>query len=139
MSKKLFNKEEIEVLRNNKHVKNVTKKAITYTDEFRGFFISEYEKGIIPRKIFENCGFDIEILGIKRVETSSKRWRNKYKKNGIIGLSDTRKGNSGRPLSRELSLDEKNEKLRVENILLKAENELLKKLALMERGLIIER
>lgn len=138
MSKKLFNKEEIEILRNNKHVKNVTEKAITYTEEFRGIFISEYEKGIIPRKIFENCGFDIEILGIKRVETSSKRWRKKYQENGIIGLSDTRKGNSGRPLSRELSLDEKNERLRVENILLKAENELLKKLALMERGLIIE-
>ena len=137
MSKKLFNKEEIELLQKNKFVKNVTEKAITYTDEFRGVLISEYEKGVIPRKIFENCGFDIEIIGIKRVETSGKRWRKKYKENGISGLSDTRKGNSGRPLERELSLDEKNERLKVENLLLKAENELLKKLALMERGLVI--
>lgn len=137
MSKKMFNKEEIELLQKNKFVKNVTEKAITYTDEFRGVFISEYEKGVIPRKIFENCGFDIDIIGIKRVETAGKRWRKKYKENGITGLKDTRKGNSGRPLERELSLTEQNERLKVENLLLKAENEILKKLEMMERGLII--
>jgi len=137
MSKKLFSKEEIEKLQSNKFVKNITTKAITYTDELKKVFVSEYEKGVLPRKIFENCGFDIEIIGMKRLETSGKRWRKKYKENGITGLKDTRKGNSGRPLERELSISEQNERLKVENMLLKAENELLKKLEMMERGLII--
>jgi transposase len=46
-----------------------------------------------------------------------------------------RKSNSGRPIGRELTLEEKNARLEAQIKLLKAENELLKKLDIMERGL----
>ncbi|WP_341472433.1 HTH domain-containing protein, partial [Clostridium rectalis] len=70
MSNKLFTKEEINILSKNKYVKKVTSKGITYTDEFKKNFITENKTGKLPRQIFEECCFDIEILGIKRVSSS---------------------------------------------------------------------
>ncbi len=75
MSKKIFTEEQIETLAQNKYVKNVTNKAITYTDEFKKNFIAENQNGKFPREIFEECGFDVDIIGIDRVRGSGKRWR----------------------------------------------------------------
>ncbi|SHJ77308.1 hypothetical protein SAMN02745912_01030 [Paramaledivibacter caminithermalis DSM 15212] len=136
MSNKIFTEKEVKLLSQNKYVKKVSMKAITYTDEFKRIFISENEKGKLARDIFETHGFDIDILGINRVKSASKRWRKAYKNNGVIGLKDTRKQNSGRPREKELSLEEKYERLKAQNNLLKAENELLKKLDMIERGAI---
>ena len=139
MSKKLFTNGAINILSQNQYVKNVSTKGITYTDEFRNIFIIEYDKGKLPRRIFNECGFDINILGIERVNSAAKRWRKAYKENGVIGLSDTRKSNSGRPSTKELSMESKNERLQTQINLLKAENELLKKIQFLERGLIKEK
>lgn len=57
MSKKLFAKEDIQILSKNKYVKKVSEKGITYTDEFKRLFIAENEKGRFPRDIFVECGF----------------------------------------------------------------------------------
>ncbi|MNI20140.1 hypothetical protein D3C73_736100 [compost metagenome] len=78
----------------------------------------------------------MEILGIKRIEMCAFKWRKIY--NQRSSLSDTRKVNSGRPLERELSLEEKIARLEAKNKLLEAENELLKKAELIERGLIFK-
>ena len=67
--------------------------------------------------------------------SASKRWRKAYRKNGVIGLRDTRTENSGRPRERELTLEEKNARLEAQINLLKAENELLKKIRFAERGM----
>ena len=137
MSNKLFTTNEIHILSKNPYVKKVSSKGITYTDEFKRIFITENENGKFPREIFESCGFDIHILGMKRIESSGKRWRAAYRKNGVCGLVDTRSHNSGRPSEKNLSLEEKYKRLEAQNQLLKAENELLKKIKLMERGLKI--
>ncbi len=76
---------------------------------------------------FEECGFDIDIIGLQRIVSSGNRWRTSYKQNGVWGLRDTRKENSGRKSERELTLEEKYARLEAERNLLKAENELLKK------------
>jgi len=136
MSKRLFTDKEIEILSQNKYVKSVSKKGITYTDEFKRVFITGNEKGKSSREIFEEHGFDVDIIGINRIKSSGNRWRNAYKEDGIVGLQDTRKGNSGRPGEKELSIEEKYERLKAHNNLLKAENELLKKIEMLERGLI---
>lgn len=135
MSKHLFTEKEIKLLSTNLYVKSVSLKVITYSDEFKRIFIAEYEKGKLPRNIFEEYGFNIDIIGINRVESSSKRWRNAYRKDGILGLNDTRKGNSGRPSEKELSMNDKLARLEAQNKLLMAENELLKKIRLAEMGL----
>ncbi|WP_425450979.1 IS3 family transposase [Saliterribacillus persicus] len=135
MSKRLFKEKEIKILSKNIYVKSVSEKGITYTDEFKRVFITENEKGKFPRQIFEDHGFDIDIIGKKRIESSGKRWRAAYRKNGIGGLQDTRKGNTGRPSEKELSIEEKYERLEAQNNLLKAEVELLKKIDMAERRL----
>lgn len=134
MSKKLFTDKEIKLLSNNPYVKSVSSKAITYTDAFKQLFISENNKGKLPREIFEECGFDVTVIGIQRVRSSGKRWRASYQENGVLGLQDTRSRSLGRPLKRELSLEEKYARLEAQNALLRAENELLKKIRFAERG-----
>lgn len=97
MSKKIFTEKEIKLLSDNNYVKSVSTKGITYTEEFKNIFITEYEKGKLPREIFEEYGFSIDIIGMDRARSSGKRWRASYRENGVSGLRDTRSGNSGRP------------------------------------------
>ncbi|KYD00148.1 hypothetical protein B4102_1160 [Heyndrickxia sporothermodurans] len=135
MSKKIFSEKEIKLLSANKYVKSVSSKGITYTDEMKHVFIAERKKGKFARDIFEECGFDVEVLGIKRIKSASDRWQKAFNENGISRLRDTRAENSGRPRERELSLEEKNARLEAQINLLKAENELLKKIRFAERGM----
>jgi hypothetical protein len=135
MSKKIFSEREVKLLSKNKYVKSNSEKGITYTDEFKRLVVAENEKGKPARLIFEECGFDVEVVGMTRVKSALKRWKAAYKADGVCGLRDTRKGNSGRTLERELSIEEKYQRLEAELHLVKAENELLKKIQLMKRGL----
>ena len=89
MSNKIFTATEIKILSMNPYVKKVSSKGITYADEFKRIFISENEKGNFPREIFEAHGFDIQILGMKRVESSEKRWRAAYRKKGARQIKMT--------------------------------------------------
>ncbi|EKQ56870.1 MAG: hypothetical protein A370_01646, partial [Clostridium sp. Maddingley MBC34-26] len=84
---------------------------------------------------FEKYGFDIHIIGIERVRSSGKRWRSAFRRNGVSELQDTRKFNSGRPAEKDLSLQQKYEKLEAKVKLLQAENEFLKKLEMLEKGM----
>lgn len=133
MSKVIFNDKQIKLLAKNPNVLKVSDKAITYSEEFKNKFIEENSKGILPRKIFEDNGFDIEIIGLKRIEQSAARWRKKYADMGVLGLKDSRKSNSGRPLLRELTAQEEIERLKAKISLLEIENEFLKKLDEIER------
>lgn len=133
MSKKLFSNKEIEILKNNKYVLNVTDKGITYTNEFKIQFIADSNNGMSSREIFEKADFDINIVGLRRIESAGSRWRADYRKNGISGLDDTRRNNSGRPRVRKLTQEEVLKRKDAEIAYLKAEIDLLKKLELSER------
>lgn len=135
MSKKIFSEKEIKLLSANKYVKSVSSKGITYTDEMKHIFIAEKGKGKFARDIFEECGFDVDVLGKQRIQSASKRWQKAFAENGLNGLRDTRSENSGRPREKELTLEEKNARLEAQINLLKAENELLKKIRFAERGM----
>lgn len=102
MSKKLFTEEEVSILKQNKYVKKVSSKGITYTDEFKRIFIDESNNGKLPRIIFEECGFDIDIIGTQRVKSSADRWRSAFKNGGAVRLIDTRKYNNGRPVEKNI-------------------------------------
>ncbi|GKV65256.1 MULTISPECIES: HTH domain-containing protein [unclassified Sporosarcina] len=136
MTERLFTTREQEQLQCNPNVQAVSDKSITYTDEFKRHFIAKNEKGRLPREIFEEAGLDADLIGIKRVRSSGKRWRAAYRKSGVEGLQDTRKTNSGRSIERDLTTEEKIERLEAKNRLLQAENELLKKLDLLERQMM---
>ncbi|MBP8315942.1 IS3 family transposase, partial [Clostridium neonatale] len=78
-------------------------------------------------------GFNIDVIGLRRIDCSSSRWRKAYNENGVLGLDDTRRNNSGRPREREVTKDDIIAKQNAEIEYLKAEVELLKKLELQER------
>lgn len=134
MSKIIFTKENIERLKQNKYVKQVSEKAITYTDEFKHQAIEQSEKGLMSTEIFEQAGFDLSIIGRKRAKNSLDRWKRSYKESGVMGLRDRRKDNSGRPLERELSLEEQLEREKAKRKFLEVQLEFLKKLDMIERG-----
>ena len=94
-----------------------------------------YDNEIIDLAAKE-MGFDVDVIGIKRIESASLRWRAAYKDKGVLGLEDTRTLNSGRTLNRELTIEEIIAKKDAEIEYLKAELELIKKLELQERQVI---
>lgn len=127
MTKKYLTPIQQKDLKQNPYVKEVSDKAITYTDEFKRLFIAQSETGKLPREIFEEAGLDVSVIGITRVRKAANRWRTAYKKHDISGLEDTRKHGSGRLRERELSIEERYARLEVKMRLLEAKNELLKK------------
>jgi len=129
---KIFTDKEIKALSNNKYVKKVSNKVITYTEEFRRIFISENKNGEFPRDIFENHGFDINIVGKNRINSAGKRWREAFRKEGFYGLADSRILHSGRPKGKKQTV----ETLKARINLLEGENELLKKVNSLERRAI---
>lgn len=120
-----------------RYVIRISEKAITYADEFKQLFIDQYMAGKTPREIFEANGFDVNIIGMKRVKESANRLRKAYEKDGIIGLADSRKEAFGRPLKRDLTQDEVIARQEARIKLLESQVELLKKLDTNERLLVV--
>lgn len=54
MSNKLFTKEEVKILSKNKYVKNVSNKAITYTDELKVFLLQSMKKENFQEKYLKS-------------------------------------------------------------------------------------
>lgn len=131
MSKNYFTPEQVEELRKNKYVKHVSEKAITYTEEFKEFFIIEYKKGKLPSQILLEMGLNPKILGRKRLDGIVAT----IKRQSVspTGFKDTRADSSGRPLTRELSQEELIERQKQEIELLKAKVEYLSLLRRAER------
>ena len=126
-----FTDEQVKQLRENSNVKRVSHKAITYTKEFKERFIEENEQGKPSIEIFKEAGFNVDVLGLSRIKSSGKRWRNQSKR--LEGLKDTRKGGSGRPRTKHLTKDEIIERQKAEIEYLKQERNFLLELKRLER------
>lgn len=96
-------------------------------------FVAERSNGKLPSTIFMEAGFGVEIIDKQRIWSSRIRWHNSYNKNDVLGLRDTRKLNSNRPLKHELSVEEIIAKKDTETAYWKVQAELLKKIELQER------
>jgi len=126
MAIKTFTEEEIILLKQNPYVKQVSRTTITYTQEFREYFVSEYEKGTPPSVILRQSGFDRSILGKERCESMGKNFRRIAPR--AEGLQDLRKGNSGRQSTKEITSEEEIQRLKHKSKYLEQENEYLKKI-----------
>ena len=82
MSRKLFTEEQQQLLRQNPYIYSVTETRITLTKEFKELFMTAYKAGESPRKILEDHGFDISIIGERRIWSISQHIRTEYKKYG---------------------------------------------------------
>ena len=79
MTDKKFTPEEIEKLRQNKYVLNVTENKISYSLEFKQFVMKETKLGIKSPDIFIKAGFDPEMLGKPRMYAAVKSIRKQAK------------------------------------------------------------
>lgn len=131
MGKKYFTDEQLEALLKNPYVKSASSKAITYTEEFKAYYVSEYETGKPPSEILRNSGFDLGALGRRRIDNLSRRFRKMSKREE--GFSDIRKGLAGRPSTKDLTSDEQIARLQHQVKYLKQENEFLKKVNYLDR------
>ncbi|WP_375539832.1 HTH domain-containing protein [Clostridium estertheticum] len=131
MGKTYFTEEQQGKLRKNTYVQKVSAKSITYTKKFKEEFEVEYRGGKLPVQILDDMVLDHLILGKRRrnsIVTRMKRCELRPE-----GFEDTRKNNSGRPTTRQLTDTEKIKRLEQKISYLNQENEFLKKNAQMDR------
>jgi len=73
---KTFTQEEVQLLKNNRHVIKVTKHQIHYIPEFKQHAVHQYEKeSIDARSIFAEAGFPKWIVNSDLPRWSIKNWR----------------------------------------------------------------
>lgn len=138
MSSKLFTIQEQKILKNNKWVKSVTEKSISFTEAFKLEFLNQYNLGKLPRNIFEEYGFNVSILGIKRIEQCTARFKKQNKR--IEGFTDQRPLKSGQfKESKPIDKDDEIELLKKKNAELQQELEFLKKMEFLARQAQLEK
>ena len=135
MGIKYFTEEEIEYLSSNIYVESVNEKQITYTIEFKQFFVREYMNGKGPTLIFESVGLYKRILGAKRIEKATSRWMKAYE-NGTLDVSATLPNRHPVLKAKNITDKELIRRQEAKIKLLELEVGLLKKIDLKERGLI---
>ncbi len=131
MGKNYFTEEQQRELQKNPYIQNVSPKSITYTKEFKEKFEEEYRAGKVPSQILADMGIDHRILGKKRKDGLVARM--KLYELRPEGCDDTRKNNTGRPSTKELTNAERIERLEQKIAYLNQENEFLKKNIQMDR------
>ena len=123
MAAKKFTNEEKQILRNNPYVESVENTRVIYTEEFKVFYMRNYLAGKKPTEIFRMAGFDPAVMGNKRIERASARWRKLYA-DGMLNLgeaesaapqqeaaapaqeADTKKKRRGRPKKKDVVKEE---------------------------------
>ena len=131
MGKTYFTEEQQIELMKNQYVQKVSTKTITYTKEFKEKFEEEYRSGKLPSQILNDMGLDHRMLGRRRQDSLVSRM--KLYQLRPEGCEDTRKTNSGRLATKQLTDDEKIKRLEQKILYLKQENEFLKKNIQMDR------
>ncbi|WP_405760193.1 HTH domain-containing protein [Anaerovibrio slackiae] len=93
MARGMLSSAEMDVLKKNPYVADVSRQRILYTYEFKCFFMEQYLAGKRPVDIFRQAGFDVPMLGEKRIERATARWRAMYAANGMEALKGAVKAN----------------------------------------------
>lgn len=130
MGKNIFNEKDMNELQKNPYVEKVSQNSITYTKEFRELFVREHKNGKLPTQILKDAGFDTVVLGRERIRNMRRRFRSMEIRQE--GFDDTRKGNLGRPVTKDLSSEEEIKRLKNKIRYLEQENEFLKKINFLE-------
>jgi len=131
MSKRIFNKEQIEALLQNPNVERCSEKSITYRKDFKIVAIKKYHGGLSPNAIFREARFNLDMVGRETPRWCLQSWRNVFKQKGLQELSIETRGrgkSGGRPKTKWSSEKEKIKYLETQVAYLKAENDFLAKL-----------
>lgn len=82
MSRNLFTEEQLLLLRSNPYVYSVTAARLQFTKEFKEIFMTSYNSGETPRKILEDHGITVDLIGERRIWSISQHIRAEYSKYG---------------------------------------------------------
>lgn len=127
MSKKLLTREQIKKLQENPYVKRVTPRVINFTPEFKKWAYDQMLYGKPISQIFEEAGFDVEVIGKKRMEN----FRTNVEKaaDREEGFADLRHNNHRHEAtSTEAQLEKMLRQLKHQVAYLQQENDFLKKI-----------
>ena len=114
-----------------------SKQSITYSEEFKELYWIDYQNGMQPIEIFKKYGFDPYALGSRRRDNFTNRLKKQAARED--GFKDTRSKNSGRPSTKELSLEVQLERLKHKNEVLQQENDFLKRVRFINRKQITKK
>ncbi len=134
MSKIIFNEHQVRQIESNPNVTSVSDRTIQYTYDFKVRAVKENLAGKGPVQIFTENGFDLEVIGTKKIQSSVARWRKIFNTHGELGFQEERRGkaSTGRPSTKDVSAEKQLEKAEARIKYLEAELELLKKLEELE-------
>ena len=132
-----FTDEQLRLLEENPYVVKASKKSITYSEEFKELYWIDYQNGMQPIEIFKKYGFDPYALGSRRRDNFTNRLKKQAARED--GFKDTRSKNSGRPSTKELSLEVQLERQKHKNEVLQQENDFLKRVRFINRKQITKK
>ncbi len=109
--------DELEQLKKSPHVLGAEEHRIVYSTDFKLHFMKEYLNGKGPTQIFREAGLDPAILGSKRIERATSRWKESYaagKLDGVAHLKTADPATSRRVREKEVvarKLERKDQKI----------------------------
>lgn len=81
---KSFTEEERKVLSQNPYTLSVSEKSIKHTLEFKEFYWKLYNEGQRPGRIFAAAGYDVKMLGERRINGFTQHIKKEYAKYGYF-------------------------------------------------------
>jgi transposase len=129
MTKLIFTKEEMEALKSNQYVTQVSEKSIRFSQAFKEILVREGRSGKSHMTVLMELGIDAQVLGVERVHSLFGRIRKQATR--LEGFKRTT--TVGRPKKITFaSVEEENRYLKDRMEYLEQENEFLKKLKALE-------
>lgn len=136
MQKRVFSSEAQARIKQNSNVLKVSETTITYCPDFkvRAVRASLFEEKT-PIQIFEDAGFDLDLIGRKIPKRCLGRWREIFTQRGEEALRNDQRGKHVADLSSEgeVTVEEKLRRAEARVRYLEEENKLLKKFRAIER------
>lgn len=124
--------EYVKELQKNPYVLKATEWTVSFTPEFKQIAYREYYSGKSMRQIFTENGFDVEIIGDKRLQNFRTKLIEKAKRDE--NFEDCRKNNSRKePQNTEAKMAKRIRELEHRNAYLQQENDFLKKIQALEK------
>ena len=126
-------KEFVKKLNENPNVESATEWTVSFTAEFKQKAYDEYYRGKSMREIFIEAGFDVDQLGMKRLENFRSLLMRKADEES--GFKDKRKDKSQQAEpSTEAQMMKRIRELEHRNAYLEQENDFLKKIQELEKA-----
>jgi hypothetical protein len=131
----MYTQKQIKKLLQNKNVLKCSESSITYCRKFKLKAVKQYfDEGYSPKMIFDEAGFDANIITKDKAKDCLKRWKKIYKNKGENNLLNENRGNNGGRDKKSFKNDkEKIEYLETKIAYLDAENDFLAKLRGLKR------